>query len=342
MKRQLIALFTAAAMLLAPAASFAAAAADSLTTPSVTQVKVERDVTVIVNGREVYFADQQPIITEQGRTLVPARGVFEAMGAKVTWNGETQTARFDSENNVIRVLVKNNDPTMTVYKFTSLLHADETKVPLDVTPQVINDRTMVPLRAISESFGAAVDWDNETATVTITEPSYTENIAASDTETKKVSLTLSADKTEVKPGDEITLSVNAKGLSAFDVYLSGVTTGVYYDKTKFHFSGYTAMVGGVPMEGGIGAANEDYLGDSVKATHITTDTTNKAPDGVVMQLKFKALEATDAAEFSISNRYTTDRGYDTALTVRDSTKTRTLDPDECFIDTTPVSVKVAE
>ena len=38
-------------------------------------------------------------------------------------------------------------------------------IPLDVPPTIINDRTMVPLRAIFEALGAVVDWDDETKTV---------------------------------------------------------------------------------------------------------------------------------------------------------------------------------
>lgn len=39
---------------------------------------------------------------------------------------------------------------------------------LDVPAQVVNDRTLVPVRAISESFGCQVGWEEETQTVTIT------------------------------------------------------------------------------------------------------------------------------------------------------------------------------
>ena len=40
-------------------------------------------------------------------------------------------------------------------------------VTLDAPPTIINGRTMVPIRFISEAFGATVDWDNATRTVTI-------------------------------------------------------------------------------------------------------------------------------------------------------------------------------
>jgi len=40
---------------------------------------------------------------------------------------------------------------------------------LDVPPQLVGGRTLVPVRAIAESFGAEVGWDQDTSTVTITE-----------------------------------------------------------------------------------------------------------------------------------------------------------------------------
>ena len=45
---------------------------------------------------------------------------------------------------------------------------DGEAVKFDVLPQIINDRTMVPVRAISEAFGCTVNWDNDTKTVEIT------------------------------------------------------------------------------------------------------------------------------------------------------------------------------
>ena len=48
------------------------------------------------------------------------------------------------------------------------LYKNDTEFILDVPAQVVNDRTLVPVRAISESFGCQVGWEEETQTVTIT------------------------------------------------------------------------------------------------------------------------------------------------------------------------------
>lgn len=59
---------------------------------------------------------------------------------------------------------------------------DEEYVEFDVQPQLINDRTMVPLRAIFEALGAEVDWINETQTVIATKDGVTVKASIGSTE----------------------------------------------------------------------------------------------------------------------------------------------------------------
>lgn len=123
--------------------------------------------TVVIDGSQVIFADQKPIIKD-GRTLVPARGVFEAMGARVKWLAEERRVQIDSRDNITRVYLTIDSDNMELYKFKSIFAADKTDVKLDVAAQIINDRTMIPLRAVSEAFNCKVDWDDATITVIIT------------------------------------------------------------------------------------------------------------------------------------------------------------------------------
>lgn len=361
MKKQIISFLTAASLAIMPAAAFADSAeqqmpsAETVQTFQVNENGLEpinapapdssddKAPAVIVNGRTIDFADQQPVIVND-RILVPARGVFEALEAKVSWDGEKQTARFDSANNITRVLVTIDNPKMTVYTFTSLLKADSKEVELDVTPMILNDRTMVPLRAISESFDTVVNWDGDSYTATISDKNYIANSSSADNSesaSKAVKLSLSADKTTVAPNDEFTLTVSADNIEQMETYLAGVTAGVYYDKSMFEFVSYTMMLNGKPVTSGMGVSNPEYRGDSLKAIHITTDTEELVKDGVVMELKFKALEKTGAANFTLSDRYTTDRGEDTILTIDNGNAvTRNLTSSECIVDTTPVAVEI--
>ena len=100
---------------------------------------------VVLNGKLLSF-DVQPVI-ENGRTLVPVRAIFEALGMDVTWKNDTQTVTAtDSEN------------TITIKIGDYVLTTDGKDYALDVPAKVISNRTMVPLRAISESLGLSVDW----------------------------------------------------------------------------------------------------------------------------------------------------------------------------------------
>lgn len=112
-------------------------------------------VYVRVNGRLLTF-DQKPII-ENGRTLVPFRAIFEALGADVSWNNDTQQVTAKRGDSHISLII--GDKNMLV-NYNQI-------VQLDVPPKILNGRTMVPLRAVSEAYGANVSWDNSKRLVTI-------------------------------------------------------------------------------------------------------------------------------------------------------------------------------
>ncbi len=112
-----------------------------------------------VNGTEkpIDAEGTAPVIVND-RTLLPVRAVVEEMGGTVAWNGDTQTVTLNYGENEIRLIINNT----TAY-------LNDTAQTLDVAPTIINDRTMLPIRFIAESFKFEVDWDENTQTVTITE-----------------------------------------------------------------------------------------------------------------------------------------------------------------------------
>jgi lysophospholipase L1-like esterase len=101
---------------------------------------------IFVNGIYQTF-EQDPVIIK-GRTLVHVRGVFDDLGAEVSWDNKTRSVIIKKEKDVIKLMVDSNK----VYKNGKLLE-------IDVSAKIINDRTMIPLRFISESFGATVEWE---------------------------------------------------------------------------------------------------------------------------------------------------------------------------------------
>lgn len=126
------------------------------------------DVSVNVAVDGVVLEDKG--IAIEGRTLVPVRGICEALGADVFWNGEEQSVtvakmiytisssgEYDVEYRDIKMVIG-----QTEVRVNGLIYT-----PLDVGPQIIDGKTMVPARAVSEWLGATVNWNGETGTVEI-------------------------------------------------------------------------------------------------------------------------------------------------------------------------------
>jgi archaellum component FlaF (FlaF/FlaG flagellin family) len=116
----------------------------------------KNQIRVLVNGEYVSF-DQQPVI-ENSRTLVPMRAIFEALGADVQWDNDTQSVVAESTDGTRITLIIGSD---------DMLVNNKDIVKLDVPAKILGSRTMVPLRAISEALNCTVDWDNDARLVTI-------------------------------------------------------------------------------------------------------------------------------------------------------------------------------
>ena len=127
--------------------------ATALAVMSMATTAIAGDVNVIVN--EVPIQLQGTIV--EGRTLVPVRGVFEELGYTVSYLADSKTAIITGGGSVVKMT--QGDTFFTVN--------DEVITP-DVPQQIIEDRFMLPLRAVSEAVGAEVDWEAETRTVKVT------------------------------------------------------------------------------------------------------------------------------------------------------------------------------
>ena len=115
----------------------------------------EQAISVSVDGQSVSFENQEPVIVD-GRTLVPVRGVFEVLGFDVGWDGNAQQVTLTSDRYVVILTIGN-----TVFTTNGTRHN------LDVPAQIISGSTMLPIRAVVESVGYSLDWDEATRTVII-------------------------------------------------------------------------------------------------------------------------------------------------------------------------------
>ena len=113
------------------------------------------DITVLIDGTELEFEDQEPVIIND-RTLVPVRAIFEALGADVSWLPEGMKVVANTASVNVTMTIGEND-----YFVNGERHM------LDVPPRIMNDRTLVPARAVAEAFGCLVNWDDTAKTVII-------------------------------------------------------------------------------------------------------------------------------------------------------------------------------
>ena len=116
------------------------------------------DVKVFVNGQEISFPDAKPFIDSNGRTQVPVRFVANALGGEVDWDPDAR--RVDIERGSITISMTIGVKEIVVLKV---------KKPMDTAPIIQESRTFVPLRFVSEGFGAKVEWNAATRTVYITD-----------------------------------------------------------------------------------------------------------------------------------------------------------------------------
>ncbi len=142
-----------------------------------------------VKGRHVNF-DTPPVIKE-GRTLIPVRAITEAMGGLVEWNSDDFIATIISPDGQIRIdfylkdlykePVDDEEPELDVAGGTIIIYdldgeawvKREELGRTDVLPGLINNRTFVPLRFISETFGLKVGYDADTGEIDIEDPEET-------------------------------------------------------------------------------------------------------------------------------------------------------------------------
>ena len=118
--------------------------------------ELESYKTMYVQLHNTILSMEQPPIVEHDRTLVPMRFLFEQMGADVEWDGSVQAATATLNDTAVTFAI--NDTEAEV---------NSTSVSMDVPARLINGKTMVPLRFLSEELGYTVTWDEETRTAII-------------------------------------------------------------------------------------------------------------------------------------------------------------------------------
>lgn len=114
-------------------------------------------IKVFINGNQIDFENINPFI-ENDHTLVPMRAIFESLGAYVDWDQETKTVVSYDPVSDVSITMQIDSDTMFV---------GETPVTLETPARIVNDVTVVPVRAVAEGMHSVVGWDGDTRTVTV-------------------------------------------------------------------------------------------------------------------------------------------------------------------------------
>ncbi len=106
-------------------------------------------VTVRVNGEDITFEDPEALPKiMNNRTMLAARAFYEKIGAKVDWNGKARTVTVSKDKDKIVLTIGSNK---------ALVNGKE--VALDSAATIVNDKTYIPVRFVSEAFGYKVKYD---------------------------------------------------------------------------------------------------------------------------------------------------------------------------------------
>ena len=161
------------------------------------EVHAAMPIRLVVNGRDI--TNLSAPVLDNNRTLVPVRFVSEELGAKVEWDNLNKAVIIEKGGNKIVLVIGSR--ILKLSGGTSLMVSD-------AAPRIINDRTYVPLRVISNAFGIGIDWKNETRTV------YVDSSKSSKVEPFfNMSITSPAAGSKITGTTSVTFNVGAAELS---------------------------------------------------------------------------------------------------------------------------------
>lgn len=120
-----------------------------------TPILAIQEISVTVDGYRVEFDVHPQLIND--RTMVPMRAIFEELGATVYWDDSSKTVTAVKGSTTVSTTIGND-----------IITVNGRSKAIDTPPLILNDRTMVPVRFVSESLGYNVEWDGTNKKVIIT------------------------------------------------------------------------------------------------------------------------------------------------------------------------------
>ncbi len=294
-------LMTMAAGMLSAVPVFAANVSMSLFYNGKSHAYSAKEIIIKIDGETVTPKDM-PAVAIDGRTLLPMRQIAQELGCEVTWNEEAKQVYVINSTHTLVFTID----SMTGYK-------NGATFTMDVPPMIINDRTMLPVRALANALDLDIQWEDATRTVAIT------------TEKKDTTPT---DSTTPVTLSKVTVPMDKAAEQIFTIQASGAISSyqeVYVADDKVVLDFYGARNG---LEANLTATNSGVVSAIRTAEHTTEDGT--VYTRVVLDLSRKrnytVTQSTDKTKLTITFQ---------SVAVRDDTlkhMTYEEDDDELYLD----------
>ncbi len=175
------------------------------------------EVFVSIDDEILTDLDMPPIILN-GYTLVPAREVFEGIGATVEWNDDLE-----------QVYVTYGDTLVVIPIGSAKAYVNGESETMQTEAKIINDKTMIPLRFVTTALGFEIEWDDTTRIANIVTKQQTTTTTTTTTTTEATTEVTTAETTQ---SSETTTAVdtNAYNTAYTDDYGYDNDAGYYYIK----------------------------------------------------------------------------------------------------------------
>ena len=204
------------------------------------------NVYVQLNGELIDFTDANGNRVDaqivNSRTMVPLRKIFELLGATVDWDNETRTAFAVKGDTSIKLQIDNPIAEVTE-------DGVNRKIQLDSKPILINDRTMVPLRFISESLGKQVAWDKVEQTAIIIDYDYFTNRIKQKSPMLYKTLTTQKDSAVIQISREYYDLIDATNNNVSSVYATISNDSENTQSILVDFTGNSELFNEIKKEG---------------------------------------------------------------------------------------------
>ncbi len=168
----------------------------------------EEEIKIVLDGKEITNLDV-PAVSINSRTMVPARAIFETAGAEVVWNEETKEVYIIQDSDIVTLKIDSNVGLINGTQFT-----------MDTPAKIVNDRTLIPVRAAAEALNYKVGWDDATRVVTLSKDGST---SSGNTNNNSQTGTTAPTATSIKV-NSITVPASNSADAVFEIKASDVIT----------------------------------------------------------------------------------------------------------------------